>query len=91
MIEDLVAQIETRFAELGAQMTDPAVISDRERYAQVGRVYRQLEPAAKLAQRWRLAQDDAAGAEELLSEMGEDEEMREELNRARQRIEELVE
>ncbi|HXD53813.1 MAG TPA: hypothetical protein VN618_03585, partial [Solirubrobacteraceae bacterium] len=29
MIEDLVAQIETRFAELGEQMTDPEVISDR--------------------------------------------------------------
>ena len=29
MIEDLVKQIEARFAELGAQMTDPDVISDR--------------------------------------------------------------
>jgi peptide chain release factor 1 len=91
MIEDLVTQIETRFAELGEQMTDPAVISDRERYAEVGREYSQLEPAAKLAARWRLAQDDAAGAEELLSEIGEDAEMREELNRARQRIEEIEE
>ena len=36
MIEDLVKQIEARFAELGAQMTDPDVISDRERYAEVG-------------------------------------------------------
>ena len=54
MIEDLVRQIETRFAELGEQMSDPEVISDRERYAEVGRVYSQLEPAAKLAERWRL-------------------------------------
>ncbi|HTC72593.1 MAG TPA: peptide chain release factor 1 [Solirubrobacteraceae bacterium] len=91
MIEELVNQIESRFAELGAQMTDPEVISDRERYAEVGRAYSQLEPAAKLAKRWRLAQDDAAGAEELLSEMGEDAEMREELGAARRRIEELEE
>ncbi len=91
MIEDLVRQIETRFAELGEQMTDPEVISDRERYAEVGRAYSQLEPAARLAARWRLAQDDAAGAEELLSEMGEDAEMREELSGARQRIEDLEE
>jgi len=91
MIEDLVRQIETRFAELGEQLSDPEVISDRERYAEVGRVYRQLEPAAKLAERWRLAQDDAAGAEELLSEMGEDADMREELSRARERIEQLEE
>ncbi len=91
MIEQLVEQIETRFAELGAQMTDPEVISDRERYAEVGRAYSQLEPAAKLAGEWRHAQDDAAGAEELLSEIGEDAEMREELGDARRRIEELEE
>ena len=83
MIEDLVEQIETRFAELGEQMTDPEVISDRERYAEAGRAYSQLEPAAKLAAEWRRAQDDAAGAEELLSEMGEDAELREELGEAR--------
>jgi len=89
MIEELVNQIETRFAELGQQMTDGDVISDRERYAEVGRAYSQLEPAAKLATQWRLAQDDAAGAEELLEEMGEDSELREELGSARQRIEDL--
>ena len=66
MIEDLVKQIETRFAELGEQMTDAEVISDRERYAEVGRAYSQLEPAAKLAAQWREAQDTATGAEELL-------------------------
>jgi peptide chain release factor 1 len=91
MIEDLVEQIETRFAELGAQMTDPAVISDRTRYAQVGRAYRQLEPAAELAAQWRRAHDDAAGAEELLAEIGEDAELREDLGSARRRVEELDE
>ena len=91
MIEELVKQIEGRFAELGEQMTDAAVISDRARYAEVGRAYSQLEPAAKLASEWRRAQDDAGGAEEMLSEMGEDAELREELGRARQRIEDLEE
>jgi len=91
MIEELVKQIESRFAELGAQMTDPEVISDRERYADVGRAYSQLEAAAKLAARWRHAQDDAAGAEELLAEIGEDSEMREELADARRRIEQIEE
>jgi peptide chain release factor 1 len=91
MIEDLVKQIETRFAELGVLMTDPDVISDRERYAEVGRAYRQLEAAAQLAGDWRHAVDDAAGAEELLAEMGEDAEMREELSSARTRIGELEE
>jgi peptide chain release factor 1 len=91
MIEDLVAQIESRFAEFGEQMTDPEVISDRERYAEVGRAYRQLEPAAKLAAEWRRAQDDAAGAEELIEELGEGDGMREELDQARTRIAELEE
>jgi peptide chain release factor 1 len=91
MIEDLVKQIESRFAELGEQMTDADVISDRERYAEVGRAYRQLEPAAKLAAQWREAQDTAGGAEELLAEEGEDAELRDELVKARERIEELEE
>jgi peptide chain release factor 1 len=91
VIEDLVEQIETRFAELGEQMTDAAVIADRGRYAEVGRAYRQLEGAAKLAEAWRLAQDDASGAEELLAEMGENAELREELADARERIETLEE
>ncbi len=91
MIEALVEQIESRFAELGEQMTDPEIISDRERFAQVGRAYRQLEPAAKAAAEWRRASDDAAGAEELLSEDGEDPELREMLAGARERIEQLEE
>jgi peptide chain release factor 1 len=91
MIEDLVEQIETRFAELGAQMTDPEVISDRERYAAAGRAYSQLEAAAGLTSEWRRARDDAAGAEEMISEDGEDPELRELLSGARARIEELEE
>jgi peptide chain release factor 1 len=91
VIEQLVEQIEARFAELGLQMTDPEVIADRERYAEVGRAYRQLEPAAKLAAQWRRAQDDAAGAQELISEMGEQAELRDELADARARIERLEE
>ncbi len=91
MIEDLVEQIEARFAELGAQLTDPAVIGDRARYAEAGRAYSQLEAAAKLAAQWRRAQDDAAGAEELLSEDGEDAEVRELLSSARERSEGLEE
>ncbi len=91
MIDGLVEQIEGRFAELSEQMTDPAVIGDRERYAEAGRAYRQLEPAAKLAAEWRRARDDAAGAEELLSEDGQDPELRELLRTSRERAEQLEE
>ncbi len=91
MISRLVDQIETRFAELGAQMSDPEVIGDRQRYAEAGRDYSRLEPAAKLAQEWRRATDDAAGAQEMLDEGGDDPEIREMLDRSRERITELEE
>ncbi|MGA3362901.1 MAG: peptide chain release factor 1 [Solirubrobacteraceae bacterium] len=91
MIDALVAQIEERFAELGAQMVDPVVIGDRQRNAEVGRAYSQLEPAAKLAAQWRHAQDDAAGAEELLADGTDDEELRQMLAGAHERIAELEE
>jgi peptide chain release factor 1 len=91
MIERLVEQIEVRFAELGRLMTDPDVIGDRQRYAEVGREYRALETAAGLAEQWRRATDDAAGAQELLAEDGDDPEVREMLSAARGRIEELEE
>ena len=90
MIESLVEQIEARFAEAQAQMSDPEVIADRQRYADAGRAFNQLAPAAKLAEEWRLAVSDAEGAEELLDE-GEDAEMRAELDDARERIERLEE
>ncbi len=91
MVEELVQQIEARFGELAAQMTDPDVIGDRLRYAEAGRAYRALEPAASLAVQWRLARDDAAGAEELLAEDGDDSELRELLSTARARSESLEE
>jgi peptide chain release factor 1 len=91
VIESLVEQIESRFAELSRQMTDPEVIADRRRYAEAGREYRRLEPAAKLAEEWRRATDDAAGAQELLDEGGDDPELREMLAAARERLEDLDE
>jgi len=91
VIEGLVEQIEARYADAQAQMSDPEVISDRKRYADAGRLFNQLSPAAKLAEEWRLARSDAEGAQEMLDEGGEDPEMRAELNDARERIERLEE
>ncbi|HUA11162.1 MAG TPA: peptide chain release factor 1 [Solirubrobacteraceae bacterium] len=91
MIEDLVERIEARFAELGEQMADPDVIADRRRAAEAGRAYRQLEKAAKLAAQWRRAVDDAAGAEELIGELGDQGELRADLEEARRRGDALEE
>ena len=90
MIEQLVEQIRARFAELEAQMSDPAVIADRERYAEVGREYRQLKDARELAEEYATLKDDLEGARELLAE-GEDEEMRAVVDEAPARLEALEE
>src|SRR5256714_664771 len=91
MVEKLVEQIESRFAELSEQMSDPDVIGDRQRYAEVGRAYRALEPAHRLALEYRRLVDDAAGARELLDEDGEDPELREMLRTSEARLAELEE
>jgi peptide chain release factor 1 len=91
VIEQLVDQIEARYAQAQEDMADPDVIGDRIRLAEAGRAYRDLEPAAKLAEQWRRAADDAAGAEELLEEGADDPEVREMLETARRRMEELEE
>jgi peptide chain release factor 1 len=90
VIERLVDQIEARFGELSEQMSDPEVIGDRQRYVEVGRAYRQLEPAHELARKYRRAADDAAGARELLAD-AEDAEMREMLQSSEERVAELEE
>src|SRR3954469_2628248 len=91
MIESLVEQIEARYAEVSEQMSDPSVISDRQRHAEVGRQFNQLAPAAKLAEEWRHAVSNAEGAQELIDEGGEDAELREEIRAARETIERLEE
>jgi peptide chain release factor 1 len=89
MIDDLVSQIETRFAELQRELSDPAVIGDRDRFRAASKAYSELEPAAKLAAEYRRAADDAEGARELLSEDGDDPELRTMLEDSRQRMTDL--
>src|SRR5687768_12172241 len=72
-------------------MGDPDVIGDQRRYAEVGRAYRQLEPAHGLAVEWRRTADDAAGARELLAEDGDDPELREMLRSSEERLAQLEE
>ena len=45
-MEPLVAEIERRFAELEAQLGDPAVMADQRRYAAVAREHKRLSGAA---------------------------------------------
>jgi peptide chain release factor 1 len=72
-------------------MSDPGVIGDRARYAEVGREYRELEPAHALAVEYRKLSDDLEGARELLAEDGDDPELRQVVADAPARLEELGE
>jgi peptide chain release factor 1 len=89
MIEKLVDQIEGRFSELERQMSDPDVIADRQRYADVGRSYRELQAAHELVIQWRQLRDDLEGARELLAEDGDDPELRQVVAEAPERLRDL--
>jgi peptide chain release factor 1 len=91
MLDQLVEQVITRFGELENELSDPAVIGNRQRFTAASRAYRELEPAAKLATEYRRVADDAAGARELLAEDGEDADFRELLRASTARLEELEE
>ena len=91
MIDSLVEQIEARFSELEKEMSDPEVIGDRQRYAEVGREYRDLQPAHRLAAELRTLKDDLEGARELLAEDGDDPELLEMVEEAPVRLESLEE
>jgi peptide chain release factor 1 len=67
-MEPLVAEIERRFAELEAQLGDPAVLADQRRYAQVAREHKRLSAAADLARQWRERTTQVADAAELAND-----------------------
>jgi peptide chain release factor 1 len=86
MIDDLVAQLESRFGELERELSDPTVIGDRDRFEATSRAYRELEPAARLGAEYRHAADDFEGARELLAEGGDDAELRALQDSSRERL-----
>jgi peptide chain release factor 1 len=91
VIDDLVEQISSRFGELEREMSDPGVIGDRARYAEVARAYRELEPVHALALEYRELSDDLEGARELLAEDGDDPELRALVEDGPARLEQLGE
>ncbi|MGI8573185.1 MAG: peptide chain release factor 1 [Solirubrobacteraceae bacterium] len=91
MIDALISQIESRFADLQGELSDPEVIGNRDRFTAASRAYSELEPAARLAGEYRHAVDDMEGARELLAEDGNDSELRALLESSRERIEALEE
>ena len=91
MIDELIGQVEVRHGELESMMSDPAVIGDRERYAEVGREYRQLSDAHQLAVEYLHLKDDLKGAREMIGDDPDDPELKKVVAEAPERLEELAE
>ena len=97
VIERLIEQIEQRYDELTEQLADPDVMADRSRYTELARSHRELSAAHALAEEYRRAESDAAGAEELLEgadgglDAADRREFQEELTTSRARMEQLAE
>lgn len=58
--------IESRFAEVGTLITDPAVIGDMRRYVKLTREYKELERLTAATRRYKDALSSIAEAKELL-------------------------
>jgi peptide chain release factor 1 len=61
-IEQLVKELERSYTDVQARMSDPAVYNDHRQAADAGRRLKELEGAYRLAQEWRLAQEDLQAA-----------------------------
>src|SRR5438094_4965443 len=72
--QDLVDDLERSYTETQERLSDPAVYNDHREAADVGRRLKELEGPHRLAQEWKLAQDDLVAAREdpdLLELVGE--------------------
>jgi peptide chain release factor 1 len=83
-IERLVDELERSHGELQERLSDPTVYNDHREAADVGRRLKELEAPYRLAQAWRLAQEDLAAARA-------DDDLRELVPEAEERIAQLEE
>lgn len=67
-------QIVTRYEDLGAQLADPALIGDQQRYQKTAKQHRDLESVVEAYQRYRAIADGMAETKAMLGE--DDPEMR---------------
>ena len=63
-----LTDLETEYAQLERDLSDPAIHSDPDRARAVGRRYGELGPIISVYQQWRQAGEDEATARELSSE-----------------------
>jgi peptide chain release factor 1 len=96
MIDKLITEIEDKYQELNLELSDPAVMNNRQHYAEVAKAHSDLQYAYDLVRRYREAEQSLADAEEMLAPGAEtDPEMREylkqEVSKSREAMESLAE
>ena len=90
MLEILQAFVR-RLDQVERQLSDPAIYADREMLTRLSREQKELTPIAAAFRAWQQAEDDCAQAQELLSDPEMRELAQEELHRARQERDRLLE
>lgn len=89
-----LAEIKNRFEELKIEMTDPKVISNRKRFVQLSKDYKELEPIIEMYKNYKNVLENIDSAKELLKvEKDEDfkEMAKEELSELTSKQEEMEE
>ncbi|MCL6106348.1 MAG: peptide chain release factor 1 [Actinobacteria bacterium] len=95
MIEKLITEIEDKYDGLNRELSDPQVMNNRQRYAELAKAHSDLQPAYDLVRRYRESEKSLAEAEEMLAGGQPEPEMREFLREeaatARDSLEKLAE
>jgi len=72
-LESKLSAVEERFEKLAAELGDPAVVSDRERYRESSKAYSDLEAVVEKFREYRKVHSDWQGVRELLEGTADDE------------------
>jgi peptide chain release factor 1 len=65
---DKLDQLEARYEELGAQLGDPALLSDQKKFQAVAKQHRDLEPTVEKFRQFRKLRDGIADAKAMLAD-----------------------
>ncbi len=91
---DRLEQVRTRYDEITGLLSDPAVVSNQERFRSLSKEHSQLAPVMAAYERYRKAKVDLEGTKEL-AEQSQDPELRQlayaELDAAKARVQTLEE
>ena len=65
---DRLAQMDTRYEELGTQLSDPTLVSDQKKFQATAKQHRDLEPTVEKYRQYRSVQQAVADAKAMLAE-----------------------